>query len=315
MIPKIIMKKIGVVTINYNSDNETHTLLESLKKVHDPEFALDIIVVDNGSTVPFVLTSQEKDDHIHLIRSDDNRGFSGGNNIGIKKALERGADYVLIINNDTIVDPQLVDNLLEVLERDEKIGVVVPKIYFAKGHEFHKDKYAKDELGKVLWYAGGSTDWDNVTSVHRGVDEVDHGQYDTEDEIDFATGCCMLFKRECFEKVGYFDDNYFLYYEDADLSERVKNAGYDIFYAPNAVLFHVNAASSGGAGNALQDYFLTRNRMIFGLKYAPLRTKLALIKESLRLLLHGRKNQKKGIKDFYLRKFGKGTYFNKGDRG
>jgi GT2 family glycosyltransferase len=323
------MKKIGVVTINYNSDNETHTLLESLKKVHNPGFVLDIIVVDNGSKAPFVLKSQEKEDHIHLVRSDENTGFSGGNNIGIKKSLDRGADYVLIINNDTVVDPQMVENLLEVLERDERIGVVVPKIYFAKGHEFHKDKYTKDELGRVLWYAGGSTDWDNVKSVHRGVDEVDHGQYDTVDEISFATGCCMMLKREVLENVGarcivpvqgeqrkvsvqYFDDNYFLYYEDADLSERIKNAGYDIFYAPDAVLFHVNAASSGGAGNALQDYFLTRNRMLFGMKYASLRTKLALFRESIRLMMNGRKNQKKGIKDFYLRRFGKGTYFKKG---
>jgi GT2 family glycosyltransferase len=304
------MKKVGVVTINYNTDEDTHTFLESLEKVQVEDFELEVVVVDNGSKFPFVLNSQEKKEHIRLIRSDENTGFSGGNNIGIEKVLGLGADYVLIINNDTIVDPDLVKNLIAVLERDEKIGITVPKIYFAKGHEFHKDRYAKDELGKVFWYAGGSTDWDNVKSIHRGVDEVDEGQYDTTDEISFATGCCMLFRREALEKVGLFDEKYFLYYEDADISERMRNAGYDIYYAPDAVLYHVNAASSGGAGNNLQDYFMTRNRMIFGMKYAPLRTKLALLRESVRLLLNGRKNQKKGIKDFYLGKFNKGSFFN-----
>ena len=189
------------------------------------------------------------------------------------------------------------------------MAVVTPKIYFAKGHEYHKDKYKKEDLGKVFWYAGGYTDWDNVTSIHRGVDEVDHGQYDKIEEIQFATGCCMLLKKEVFEKVGLFDDRYFLYYEDADLNERIKRAGYKIYYVPTAILIHINAASSGGAGNSLQDYFITRNKILFGMTYAPLRTKLALIRESISLLRIGRPNQKLAIRDFYLHKFNKGTFF------
>jgi len=102
-----------------------------------------------------------------------------------------------------------------------------------------------------------------------------------------------------------------LYYEDADLSERIKRAGYLLYYVPTAVLFHINAASSGGAGrgNQLQDYFITRNQMLFGMHYAPLRTKIALVKHSLQLLFSGRSKQKQAIRDFYLGKFGRGTYF------
>lgn len=311
------MKKVVVVTINYNTDDDTHNLLKSLGEADTSGFALEIIVVDNGSAVPFVLHPKEKESNVILLPSSSNTGFSGGNNIGITEALKRKADYVLLINNDTLVDSHMIKNLIAVLERDEKIGVVVPKIYFAKGHEFHKSRYKENELGRVFWYAGGSTDWDNVRSIHRGVDEVDEGQYDTSDEISFATGCCMMIKREVLENVGaqksepvqFFDERYFLYYEDADLSERIRNVGYDIFYVPDAILYHLNAASSGGAGNNLQDYFMTRNRMLFGMTYAPLRTKFALLRESVRLLLHGRNNQKKGIRDFYLRRFGKGTYF------
>jgi GT2 family glycosyltransferase len=307
------VKNVSIITVNYNTEDDTHAFLKSAEKAYKPNLSVEIIVVDNGSKNVFTLSGEEKKKQIILIRSDINTGFAGGYNIGMKRALAGNADYILIVNNDTVMDESLITNLLTVLEHDPKIGVTVPKIYFAKGHEFHKDRYKKDELGKVFWYAGGSTDWNHVTSIHRGVDEVDHGQYDKIERIDFATGCCMMFSRDVLEKVGLFDERYFLYYEDADLNERIKRAGYEIYYVPTAVLVHINAASSGGAGNGnvLQDYFITRNRMLFGMSYAPLRTKIALFRESMRLLGNGRPYQKQGLRDFYLRKFNKGTFFDK----
>lgn len=305
------MKKVAVVTVNFDTAEDTINFLKSLKNVKTPDFSLETIIVDNGSKDVFKIPENLKADNITLIRSENNRGFSGGNNIGLKVALKRNADYVLIVNNDTEMDKDLIVNLLSVLESKPEIGVTTPKIYFAKGHEFHKDTYKPEDLGKVFWFAGGYTDWDNVTSIHRGVDEVDHGQYDVTEKTEFATGCCMLFKREVLEKIGLFDDRYFLYYEDADLNERIKHAGYKIYYVPTALLIHVNAASSGGAGNVLQDYFITRNKMLFGMTYAPMRTKIALIRESFRLLKNGRPFQKLAIKDYYLKRFNKGTFFEK----
>lgn len=305
------MKKVAVVTVSYNTHDDTINFLQSLKNVKKINFELDIIIVDNGSKEIFKLPENLKSDAVKLIRSETNTGFSGGYNIGMKEALKRGADYVLIVNNDTIVDPEMITNLLEVLESKANIGVTTPKIYFAKGHEYHKDRYKKDELGKVIWFAGGHTDWANVITIHRGIDEVDHGQYDTIEPTDFASGCCMMFKREVLEKVGLLDDKYFLYYEDADLNERIKRAGYKIYYVPTAILIHVNAASTGGAGNVLHDYFISRNKMLFGMTYAPLRTKIALIRESFRLLRNGRPFQKIAIQDYYQRKFNKGTFFEK----
>lgn len=302
------MKKVSVVTVNYDTEKDTKTLIESLKKVKTPDFTLSIIVVDNGSKQ--VLTLPEFK-NLTVIRLAENSGFTGGYNTGMQKALADDADYVMIVNNDAIVEPTAMVEMLRVLESNKQIGLVVPKIYFAKGHEFHKDKYTKEELGKVFWYAGGSTDWDDVRSIHRGVDEVDHGQYDMIEEVTFATGCCMFFTKEVLEKVGLFDERYFLYYEDADMNERVRRAGYKIYYAPQAVLYHANAASTGGAGSQMQDYFITRNQMLFGMMYAPLRAKLALIKQSLRFHLHGRPEQKQAIADFYFARFGKGTYFDK----
>ena len=308
------MKKVAIVTLTFNTAEDTIIFLQSLKHTKIPDVSLDIIVVDNGSKEIFTLPDNLKHENIHIIRSETNNGFTGGNNIGIKEALKNNDDYVLIINNDTIVEPTTIKHLLEILDSDPKIGVTTPKIYFAKGHEFHKDRYTKDELGNVIWFAGGYTDWANVMSVHRGIDEVDHGQYDKTEEIDFASGCCMLFKSEVLKKIGLFDDRYFLYYEDADLNERVKRAGYTMYYVPTAKLIHVNAASTGGAGNVLHDYFLTRNKMLFGMTYAPFRTKIALIRESLRLLRTGRPFQKIGIQDYYLKKFNKGTFFEKREK-
>ena len=301
------MKKIVIVTVNFNTEKDTLELLNSIEEIENNSYSLEIIIVDNGSRVKFVLPRGFKK-KVMLIRSEENTGFSGGFNIGIKNALELGADYVLVINNDTILRPMMIENLLKVLENNEKIGIVTPKIYFAKGHEFHKSRYSKEELGKVFWYAGGYMDWANIVSVHRGVDEVDKGQYGKTEKTEFASGCCMLIKKEVFEKVGMFDEKYFLYYEDADFNQRVKKAGFDIYYVPSASLIHVNAASTGGSGSVLQDYYITRNRLLFGIKYAPFRSKIALIRESIKLLKSGRDWQKKGIIDFYLGKFGKGSY-------
>ena len=301
------MKTVAIVTVNYDTEADTHALLASLKKIKPADFTFTTIIIDNGSKVPFLL---EKHEEATVIRLETNTGFTGGYNTGMKKALADGSEYILIINNDTLVAPDMLIQLLAPFEHDKKIGVTVPKIYFAKGNEFHKDRYKKEDLGNVLWYAGGFMDWENVTSVHRGVDEVDHGQYEKQEKITFATGCCMLFKRKVLEGVSLFDERYFLYYEDADLNKRILDAGHTVVYVPQANLWHVNASSSG-SGSALHDYFLTRNQMLFGMKYAPLRSKIALIRQSIRLLTSGRKYQKQGIRDFYLGRFGKGTFFKK----
>lgn len=305
------MKKVFAVTINYNKEDVTHDWLNSMQKIETIGFTLDLVIVDNASKIPFVLEKKQRHENVHVIRSEDNTGFTGGNNIGMQFALNKGADYILIINNDTFADKDLVKNLLSTLESNPKIGMTTPKIYFAKGHEFHKDKYKNEDLGKVFWYAGGYTDWANVRSVHRGVDEVDHGQYDKNELVDFASGCCMLIKREVLKKVGLFDKRGFMYYEDAILCERIKRAGYEIWYVPSAKLWHINAASSGGSGNELQDYFITRNQMLFGMMFAPIRSKIALLRQAGRYLISGRPRQKQAIRDYFLGRFEKGTYFSK----
>lgn len=303
------MKHVVISLLNYNGNKNTLDCLNSLENIKMDNFKLTILVVDNASKEAFDLKNRIiKDIPLVIIRNNKNLGFSGGHNIAIKYAQKLKANYVLILNNDTYVDKYFLTELLKVAEKSENIGILVPKIYFAPGFEFHKDKYTKNEIGKVLWYAGGEMDWKNVIGRHRGVDKVDRGQYDEISETELATGCCMLIRKEVFEKIGSFDNRYFLYYEDSDLSMRARKAGFKIMYVFNSVIWHKNAGSVGGSGSALQDYYITRNRLLFGFKFASSRAKLALFKESLSLFLSGRQWQKRGVRDFYLKRFGKGSY-------
>ncbi len=302
------MKKIYISIIDYNGKENTVECLDSLEKVKKDNFSLHIIIIDNASKEKFTLDKKYENFEITLIHSDVNTGFSGGHNIGIKYALAHNADSIIILNNDTYVDRNFIVELDKAMQSDSAAGLVGPKIYFGKGNEYHKDRYTKEELGKVIWYAGGIMDWNNVYGIHRGVDEVDKGQYEDLEETDFVSGCCFLINKKTLEKVGLFDEQYFLYYEDSDLNQRVKMHGFKILYVPKAVIWHKNASSAGGSGSPLQDYFINRNRLLFGFTYASFRTKFALFRESIRVLFNGRKWQKRGVIDYYLKKFGKGSY-------
>lgn len=293
------MLKIAVVSVNFNGEKDTLELLEALKKLSSTTYNLKTIIVDNGSADNFVESASKKFPEVDILQTGINKGFSGGYNRGIEHALLWGADYVLIINNDALTpERNLIPKLLETFRKDEKIGLVSPKIYFAPGYEFHKDKYKKEDQGKVVWFAGGKFDWDNVMSVHRGIDEVDHGEYSGEMEMDFATGCCFLIKREVLEKVGMFDDSYFAYFEDSEYSKRVLGAGYKIYFNGNTSIYH-KVSQTTEIGSSLTDYYLTRNRLYFGFKYASGRTKFALWRQAISQLISGRSAQRKAVKDFF----------------
>ncbi len=299
--------KICVIILSWNRKEDTIETIKSLSKSVVDGFVLNTLVVDNASTDETDIAIKKLFPEVEIIVNKNNLGFAEGNNVGIRHALKKGFDYVVVLNNDTVVDSNLVQNIFEEHQKDEKIGAISPKIYFAKGFEFHKDRYKESELGKVIWYAGGLIDWDNVYGSNRGVDEVDNGQFDNTQETDFATGCFVMYKRKALEEVGLYDKRYFAYMEDVDHSQRIKDAGWKVLYSPKGMMWH-KVSQSSKVGGELNDYYLTRNRMLFGLKYASLRAKFALVRESLRLLLMGRRWQKIGIRDYYLGNFGKGSW-------
>jgi len=194
---------------------------------------------------------EKKFKDVIVLKNSQNLGFVEGNNVGIRYALKNGADWVLILNNDTTVAPDLLTQLIKQGNLINQSGILGPKIYFAPGFEYHKNRYKPSQRGKVFWYAGGIIDWDNVYCSHRGVDEVDKGQYDPPtggEETDFVSGCAMLVKKEVFDKIGLFDPRYFLYLEDVDFCQRAKKAGFKIIYVSQGKVWHYNASSSEVGG-------------------------------------------------------------------
>ncbi len=294
---------IYIVIVNWNGKKDTEACLNSLRRVTRHGNEMHVLVVDNGSSDDSVVYFQSRFPWIHIIPTGSNLGFTGGNNVGIQYALAHNADFVWLLNNDTIVDKNVL-SFLDVFD-DPKVGACGSKIYFAPGREYHNDRYTKDERGRVFWYAGGLVDWDNMYASHRGVDEVDHGQYDRPVETPFITGCSFIVRSEVVRKVGILDDAYYLYLEDLDWSLRIQKAGYKTLYAPTSIVWHVNAGSSGRPGNPLHEYYFTRNRLLFGLRYAPLRTKVALLREGARFIFGKAPLRKKAVLDALTGKFGK----------
>jgi GT2 family glycosyltransferase len=301
------MQSLIVSILHYNNPKDTVGCLDSLTKSNLPGISLKTFVLDNGSSEELELdTTQYEKINLSLIRVEKNYGFTGGHNLIYEKTQNTGYDFFLLLNNDSILQKDCIKELVYNAEK-QKADACVPKIYFTKGREYHKDRYNTDESGRVLWYAGGEIDWLTVMSNHVGLDEVDKGLYDEIVDASFATGACLLLRKSMLEKVGLFDEKYFLYFEDADLCVKILKKKGIVKYIPSAVLWHSNAGSSG-SGSSLHDYYLTRNRMLFGMRYAPVWTKVHLVKESLRLIREGRYWQKKGIRDYYLGKFGKGSF-------
>lgn len=290
------MEHVAILLVTWNGKENTLDCLASLSTSNANRFTFHVTVVDNGSTDDSVSVIRKKFPRVDVIEAGRNLGFTGGTNIGVRRALEGAADFVWLLNNDTVVDRSALARLGAAFD-DERVGIAGSKIYFAPGHEYHKDRYAKEDLGRVLWYAGGTIDWRNMYASHRGVDEVDHGQYDAVCETQFVTGCSMMVRREVFERIGLFDEGFFAYLEDVDFCVRAQRSGYKLLYVPASIVWHKNAGSSG-VGSDTHQYYMTRNRLIVGMRYAPLRTKVALLREAVRFLLRGPAIRRKAVRDF-----------------
>jgi len=290
--------KLAIVTADYNNHKDTGEFLASGKKLDLKNFEVLWLFVDNGSDTS-VKETVERYPGVVWIQTGKNLGFAGGFNRGMRYAKEWGADYVLIINNDTLFgDRDLVNKLENVLRNNPKAGIVSPKIYFAPSFEYYKDRYTKKDEGNVIWFAGGKFDWNNIHSVHRGLDEVDSGKYDKTEKAGLVSGCCVLTKREVLEKVGYFEEKLFAYFEDNDWTQRVKNAGFEQWYCGGTHIYH-KVSRTAGIASSWTDYLHTRNRIWFAMKYASLRTKFAIFREAVKFLAVGRPAQRDGVIDYF----------------
>jgi GT2 family glycosyltransferase len=317
------------IILNYKTKDETLRCVKSLQNTLIPSYVNHkIIIVDNASNdgIERALSADHPD--TIFLQTGSNLGYTGGHNYAINWIAQtlQGEDekkisqtFVFILNNDTTFHENCLVELLKAFQRHPQAGILTPKIYFDPQHlpstikdsqnqtQPQQDQIKADpeKSKKIIWYAGGVFDKANVLGQHRGVDQLDEGQYDQESIIEYASGCAMLIPFSLFKSLNGFDNNYFMYYEDVDLSFQVKKHQKEIWYIPTAKMWHSNA-SSAGLASPLQNYFTTRNRLYFGFKWLSWRTRIALLREAFRLRSDAQKS--KAVRDFLLFRFGKGSF-------
>jgi len=291
--------EVSIITINYNGLKDTCELLDTLPL---EDKSIEAIVVDNASKEDEASQIEQRYSQVKVIRSNENLGFAGGNNLGIQAAQGK---YIFFLNNDTLlrskkedVRGKMFQPLIDRLESSPKIGMVSPKIKFSWGDN-------------LIQYAG-YTPLSSITMRNRsiGFSETDNGQYDTPHPTPYAHGAAMMVKREVVDKAGQMPECYFLYYEELDWSMMIRRAGYDIWYEPACTIFHKESQSTG-QNSPLRTYYITRNRLVFARRNIkrPLRylTYLYLIgavavRDLLKYLLQRRPNLAKatirGLRDF-----------------
>ena len=294
----VFEKLLSIITINYNGLKDTCELIDTLPLEDD---SLEVIVVDNASKEDEATQIEQRYPQVKVIRSKENLGFAGGNNLGIQAAHGK---YLFFLNNDTLLShqPSAISHLINRLESSPKIGMVSPKI-----------KFSWDE--NPIQFAG-YTPLSKITLRNRsiGCGEQDNGQYDNAHPTPYAHGAAMMVKREVIEKAGLMPECYFLYYEELDWSMMIRRAGYDIWYEPACTIYHKESQTTGQS-SPLRTYYITRNRLLFAkrninspqkyLTYLYLLGIVAL-RDVIKYPLQRRPDLAqatiKGIKDFYSSK-------------
>lgn len=295
------LSRIFIVILQFNNSRDTIKCLESVKELNWQNFRA--IVVDNASEIQHLnnirlfIESQERvgERRFKLIANRENLGYAGGNNIGIKYALENGADYVLILNPDTTVKRNILVKLLETAQK-RRAGITGPAI---------------DENGKVIYR--GEIEWLKPELFH----SQPHPKLSTLNPNQYVPGAAMFVGKKVFEKIGMFDERYFLYFEDADFCVRARKAGFKLTVAPGAVVHHNPSSSTSKLGIALLLRYHYRNAHLFNMKNAPFKVKILLpfwsiwiiIKQAVKILVGQNTMVSRailsGVLDFYKCRFGK----------
>lgn len=303
--------EISIITVNYNGLDDTCALIDTIPS----DESIEVIVVDNGSKTDEAALIAQRYPHVKAIRSDQNLGFAGGNNIGLRQAK---GQYLYLINNDTVLFKEnsthgngeshdattlrMLQALKARLKASPTIGMVCPKIRFAWDDS-------------PIQFAG-YTPLSRITLRNRsiGYNEADHGQYDTPHPTPYAHGAAMMLKREALEKAGLMPECYFLYYEELDWSLMVRRSGYEIWYEPAATIYHKESQSTG-QDSPLKIYYITRNRLLFAkrnltgitrlLTYCYL-TAVVGLRDIVKYAVHGNtallKATLRGVRDFMTHK-------------
>jgi hypothetical protein len=244
---------VFVIVLNWNRPDDTLECVESIRNSTYGE--VKIVIVDNGSSDDSVKRFRSAAPDCTLLETHENSGFTGANNLAMRYVLTQAAGYLLLLNNDTVIASDAIERMVACAEADERVGIVTSKIRF----------YDPERL---IWFGGARYDPRFVTGSLVGYRCEDHGQFDMRRDIPFATGCVMLIRRSVVERVGELWSSLFLVMEDLDYSLRVRRNGYRIVYEPAAVVWHKEAASSGGHDAPQYVYYQTRNFLMLRQRWA-----------------------------------------------
>lgn len=247
---------ISIILVNYNGIKYNRKCIDSILNNEYGRFEISIIVVDNASSdesMNELKKHYQNEKRVKLLYLDDNYGFSYANNRGIERAISEGADYLLLLNNDTEIACDMIEQITKCAS-DNQDSVISPKIYYASPQN-------------RIWYAGGEVSRFIKKISYIGQGENDIGQYDECKKTDVITGCAVLFPRSIINRIGMLDERFFLYFEDTEWSFRIEKNNLKMVYCPEAIVYHKVSGSTNGNHNPANAYYIARNWLIVNKQY------------------------------------------------
>jgi hypothetical protein len=249
-----VAARVFTIVLNWNGLDDTLACLASLAQLTYP--AVSTVVVDNGSRVSPRAAILARHPNVTVIENPRNLGYAEGNNVGMRLALDAGADYVWVLNNDTVVPPDALAHLVDAATRHPRAAAVGAKVVRA-------------DDPSTLWMTWGRVTWLQSLIALEGQDQPARGRFDDEHRVPWIPGCSILLRAEALRAIGFFDAEYFAYHEDVEWATRAARAGWEVWYSGTTHVQHAVHGSSGGAAHygGFRKYLSARNSVLYARRY------------------------------------------------